>query len=317
MIPGDFTYKRPKNKAEALTLLAEGGVDARPLAGGHSLIPMMKLRMASPSMLVDITALDDLKGIDIGATEIGIGAATTQHALIESHQLAQACPIIRETAMLIADPQIRYCGTLGGNVGNGDPGNDMPGLMQCLDADYVLESADGARRVSSRDFYEGAYITLLNPGEIITKVVIPRPVDGHGYAYEKLKRKVGDYATAAAAVTVETVGGKVRNASVALTNLGDTPLYAEDAVEKLIGTSLHDSDIRAAAEAAQAITNPTPDGRGSAEYRAAMAGVMVGRALRKARDRAGEAAPRPVAQIQESPRKDNDKSGGMFGWLKR
>ena len=317
MIPGDFTYRRPKDKAEALTMLAEGGLDARPLAGGHSLIPMMKLRMASPSMLVDITALDELKGIEIGETEIVIGAATTQHALIESHRLAQVCPIVRETALLIADPQIRYCGTLGGNVGNGDPGNDMPGLMQCLDADYVLESAEGSRRVAAREFYEGAYITLLGPGEIIARVVIPRPVDGHGYAYEKLKRKVGDYATAAAGVIVEMAGGKVRNAAIALTNLGDTPLYAEDAVERLIGTSLQDGAIGAAAEAARAIADPTPDGRGSAEYRAAMAGVMVERALRKARDRAGEAAPRPISPTREGARKDDGKSGGMFGWLKR
>lgn len=300
MIPGQYSYMRPATKSEALKMLAEGGQDARPLAGGHSLIPMMKLRMASPSILVDIAKLSELREIQVSKSEIVIGASTTQHEMIQSNELFEACPIIRETAMLIADPQVRYCGTIGGNVGNGDPGNDMPGLMQCLDATYIVESTSGAREVKARDFYQGAYFTAIEPGEIVTHIKFKRPAKGHGFAYTKLKRKVGDYATAAAAVILEMSKDKVTAASIALTNLADTPLYAEDAVNKIVGTTLEASDIKAAALAAEAITQPTSDGRGSAEYRTKMAGVMVSRALATAKERAGQTS-----------------GGGAFGWLKR
>lgn len=300
MIPGNFEYRKPASKAEALQMLADGGDEARAIAGGHSLIPMMKLRMASPSMLVDIAKVEEFAGIEISKKEIEIGATTTQHDIINNDDLNAACPIIREAALLIADPQVRYCGTIGGNVGNGDPGNDMPGLMQCLDATYTLESARGKREVKARDFYQGAYFTSLESGEIITKVTLKRPPEGHGYAYTKLKRKVGDYATAAAGVILEMTGGKVKGASIALTNVADTPLFAADAVEKIIDTDLSEQDIDAAVAAAEAITSPVSDGRGSAEYRTKMAGVMVRRALVLAKERAGEV-----------------KSGGLFGWLKR
>lgn len=299
MIPGQFSYLNPASKSEALKMLADGGLDARPLAGGHSLIPMMKLRMAQPSQLIDIAKLDELRRIEISRSEVTIGASVTQHEMIESVELHEACPIIRETALLIADPQIRYCGTLGGNIGNGDPGNDMPGLMQCLDATYVVESTTGIRKIKAREFYQSAYFTALEPGEIITHVSFVPAAKEHGYAYTKLKRKVGDYATAAAAVMLEMSKGKVTGASIALTNLSDTPLYAAAAVEAIISTGLEASDIKSAADAAMAITNPVADGRGSAAYKTAMAGVMVTNALEKAKDRAGDV-----------------KSGGVFGWLK-
>ncbi|WP_321397012.1 xanthine dehydrogenase family protein subunit M [Emcibacter sp.] len=299
MIPGSFEYLCPTSKGDALKMLAEGGENTRALAGGHSLIPMMKLRMASPEKLVDLGKIDELRGIRVEKKHIIIGAMTTQHEMINDETLHSACPIIREAALLIADPQVRYCGTLGGNIGNGDPGNDMPGLMQCLDATYVLESVDGSREVAARDFYQGAYFTALNTGEIVTQVKIPRPAENHGFAYTKLKRKVGDYATAAAAVILEMSKGKVKAASIALTNVADTPLYAEDAVNLIVGTTLEDGDIDKAVSAAEAITSPVSDGRGTAEYRTKMAGVMVRRALELARNRAGES-----------------KSGGVMGWLK-
>ena len=298
MIPGEFEYKRPGSKREALAMLAESGGAARPLSGGHSLIPMMKLRMATPEVLVDIRSLSELHGVEIGG-EIRIGAAVTQHDLIASDALVDACPIVRETALQIADPQVRYCGTIGGNVGNGDPGNDMPALMQCLDADYVAESVDGTREIKARDFYQGAYFTALEPNEIITQIKFRRPAKGHGYSYQKLKRKIGDYATAAAAVILEVSDGKIKRASIALTNVADTPLYAEKAVEIVTGTDLAPDVIDAAVAAAEAITAPASDGRGTAEYRTKMAGVMVRRALETAMSRA-----------------DNEK-GGLLGWLKR
>src|SRR5271165_5950669 len=145
MIPASFDYHRPQSRAQALELLGRSGGDGRVLAGGHSLIPMMKLRMATPGQLIDISNLAELKVISVSGASIEIGAATTQHALIASRDLAATCPLIHDVALLIADPQVRYCGTLGGNVGNGDPGNDMPAVMQCLNATYVAESTRGVR----------------------------------------------------------------------------------------------------------------------------------------------------------------------------
>lgn len=286
MIPGEFTYHRPSSVAEAVAILASHGDEARPLSGGHSLIPMMKLRMAAPEHLVDLGGIADLKGISESGGTITIGAMTTQHELIESDLLSASLPIIRETSLLIADPQIRYLGTLGGNVANGDPGNDMPALMQCLNAAYVLTGPDGAREVAARNFYEAAYFTALAPDEILTAVKIPVPPAGHGYAYEKLKRKVGDYATAAAAVVLTLSGGSVATCSVALTNVADTPLFAEEAGAILTGSTLDADTVKRAVAAAEAITDPASDGRGPAEYRTKMAGIMLERALARAADRA-------------------------------
>ncbi|MBN9672608.1 FAD binding domain-containing protein [Roseibium aggregatum] len=286
MIPGEFTYHRPASVAEAVAILASHGDEARPLSGGHSLIPMMKLRMAAPEHLVDLGGIADLKGIDEDGGTITIRAMTTQHELIASDLLAGKLPIIRETSLLIADPQIRYVGTLGGNVANGDPGNDMPALMQCLNATYVLTGPDGERDVAARDFYEAAYFTALAPEEILTAVKIPVPPAGHGFAYEKLKRKVGDYATAAAAVVLTKSGGTVATCSIALTNVADTPLFAADASDIVAGSTLDDDTIKLAVAAAEAITEPASDGRGPAEYRTKMAGIMVRRALARASERA-------------------------------
>ncbi|MGB0694449.1 MAG: FAD binding domain-containing protein [Rhodospirillaceae bacterium] len=282
MIPGAFTYHRPGSVAEAVALLATHGDEARPISGGHSLIPMMKLRMAGPEHLVDLAGIAELKGICEQDGTIIIGAMTTQHDLIHSDLLAQKLPIIAETSTVIADPQIRYLGTIGGNVANGDPGNDMPALMQCLNASYVLSGPEGDREVAARDFYEGAFFTALAEDELLTAIKIPAPPAGHGYAYEKLKRKVGDYATAAAAVILVMEGGRATHCSVALTNVGDTPLYAAEASDILTGSSLDAETIKRAIAAAEAITDPAEDGRGPAEYRTKMAGVMVERALARA-----------------------------------
>src|SRR5262245_24437372 len=194
MIPGPFSYHRPATVADAVKLLADLGDDARPLAGGHSLVPMMKLRLANPAHLIDLHGIAGLKGIRRDGNNLVIGAMTTQHDLLASQEVAGSVPIVQEAALLIADPQVRYRGTIGGNVANGDPGNDMPALMMALGATYRLEGPMGAREVAAADFYQGAYFTVLEPGEILTSVLVPVPAAGHGYAYEKLKRKVGDYA---------------------------------------------------------------------------------------------------------------------------
>ncbi len=286
MIPGPFIYHRPASLAEALTVLSTHGDEARPLAGGHSLIPMMKLRMASPEHLIDLGGIKDLRGISEAGGDIVIGATTTQAELIKSDLLAAKLPIIRETAQQIADPQIRAKGTLGGNVANGDPGNDMPAVMQALNAQYVLQGSGGKRSVPARDFYQGSYFTALQQDEILVAVQIPVPPAGHGYAYEKLKRKIGDYATAATAVILTVSGGKVAAASIALTNVAPTPLFAAEAAKLIIGTACDAATVKRAAEAAKAIADPATDGRGTAEYRREMAGVMTARALAKAFARA-------------------------------
>jgi carbon-monoxide dehydrogenase medium subunit len=286
VIPGSFDYHRPISIGDAIALLVKLGEDARPLAGGHSLIPMMKTRLATPEHLVDLRDIADLKGIREEGGEIVIGAMTTQHALIASDLLTAKLPIIRETSLLIADPQIRYMGTIGGNAANGDPGNDMPALMQCLGASYELTGPDGVRKVAAREFYQAAYFTALETGEILTAIRIPVPPAGHGYAYEKLKRKIGDYATAAAAVVLTMSGGKCASASIGLTNVADTPLWAEEAAKALIGTTLDRASLDKAVGLAEAITNPASDGRGPAEYRTKMAGVMMRRAVERAKARA-------------------------------
>jgi len=282
MIPGTFDYHRPSSVADAVRLLAELGDEARPLAGGHSLIPMMKLRMATPEHLVDLHAIASLKGIRREGGTIVIGAMTTQHELLQSSDISSSLPILIETALLIADPQVRYRGTIGGNVANGDPGNDMPALMMALGATYHLEGASGGREVAARDFYQGAYFTALEAGEIVTSVSVPVPPSGHGYAYEKLKRKVGDYATAAAAVVLTMAGGKVASCSISLTNLSDTPLLAEEAAASLVGGNLDAASIARAADLARSVMAPAADGRGPVEYKIHVGGIMVARAIQRA-----------------------------------
>jgi carbon-monoxide dehydrogenase medium subunit len=287
VIPGSFAYHRPSSVQEAIGLLADLGEDARPLAGGHSLIPMMKLRLATPAHLVDLAGVKELKGIRQDGGDIVVGAMTTQHDLINSELLTAKLPLLRETSLVIADPQVRYLGTLGGNVANGDPGNDMPAVMMCLGATYQVTGRTGERRIAAREFYQGAYFTALESAEILTSVRIPVPAAGHGSAYEKLKRKVGDYATAAAAVILTISNGKVATCSIGLTNVAETPLWAEEASRILIGSALDPATVKKAVAAAEAITSPASDNRGPANYRTKMAGIMVARALARAKERAG------------------------------
>jgi aerobic carbon-monoxide dehydrogenase medium subunit len=286
LIPAAFAYHRPKTVSEAVSLLTDLGEDARPIAGGHSLVPMMKLRLAAPSDLVDLGAIPELKGVSEDAGGILIGATTRQHELLASTLIAERVPILVETAKSIADPQVRYVGTIGGNVANGDPGNDMPAVMMCLGATYQASSKTGERRIAAREFYQGAYFTALEPGELVTAIRIPVPPAGHGHAYEKLKRKIGDYATAAAAVILSMSGGKVSGCSIGLTNVAETPLWAEEASKILTGSALDAATIKKAVAAAEVITSPADDMRGPPHYRTKMAGVMLTRALARAKERA-------------------------------
>ena len=283
MIPAAFDYHRPKDMAGVLSLLSEHGDDARVMAGGHSLIPMMKLRMADVPHLIDLQDVDGLSGIEIGDT-IRIGAMVTQAEIIDHAGLTAAAPILREAALQIADPQVRYMGTVGGNVANGDPGNDMPGLMQCLDAQFKLVGPDGERSVAARDFYEAAYMTERADEEVLTAVSFAAP--SGGYAYEKQKRKIGDYATAASAVQIAKDGETCVSASIAMTNLSDTPIFSSAAGAALTGTNVDDDAIKAAVASALNDIDPTEDNRGPVAFKMHVAGVILTRAITRAWSRA-------------------------------
>ncbi|MBF9021241.1 xanthine dehydrogenase family protein subunit M [Rhodobacterales bacterium HKCCA1288] len=284
MIPAAFEYYRPKDMAGVLSILEEHGDDARVMAGGHSLIPMMKLRMAEVPHLIDLQDVGGMSDIEVGVDTIRIGAMVTQHDIIDSDAIAQVAPILREAALQIADPQVRYMGTVGGNVANGDPGNDMPGLMQCLGATFTVVGTDGERDIPAREFYEAAYMTAREDAEVLTAVTIPVPKGG--YAYEKQKRKIGDYATAAAAVQIVKEAGSCVSASIAMTNLSDTPIFSEAAGAALAGTSVDDVAIKAAIAAMLGDIDPTEDNRGPVAFKKHVAGVILRRAIERAWSRA-------------------------------
>jgi aerobic carbon-monoxide dehydrogenase medium subunit len=284
MIPAAFDYYRPKTMTEVIAILQEHGDDARVMAGGHSLIPMMKLRMAEVPHLIDLQDIADLADIAIEGQQITLGAMVTQHALINHTDLSSAAPILREASLQIADPQVRYMGTIGGNVANGDPGNDMPGVMQCLDAQINLVGPDGSRSVAARDYYEAAYMTDREDDEVLVSISFQAPVGG--YAYEKQKRKIGDYATAAAAVLISKSDGKVASASIAMTNLSDVPVWSEEAGAALVGTACDAAALEAAVAAMLGDIDPAEDNRGPVAFKRHVAGVILKRAISRAWDRA-------------------------------
>lgn len=281
MITGKFEYHAPETLPAAVGLLSDLGDDARVIAGGHSLIPMMKLRLAMPEHLIDLRKISDLAFIRVDEDTVRIGAMTTQYTLISDEALRTAAPIIAETSLQVADPQIRYKGTIGGNVANGDPGNDYPALMQCLDATFTLVGPDGERTVAAREFYEAAYFTARDDLEILTEVSFP--VWHGGYAYEKQKRKIGDYATAAAAVLLsKAADGSCSNASIAMTNLADTPIYCEAASAVLTGSAMDADTIKAAVSESIAVIEPVDDNRGPVEFKKHAASTILKRAIDRA-----------------------------------
>ncbi|HQT43971.1 MAG TPA: xanthine dehydrogenase family protein subunit M [Halothiobacillus sp.] len=282
MIPRPFEYHAPTALPEVIALLGQYGDEAKLLAGGHSLLPMMKLRFAEPGHLIDLAKVAELKGISVVGSAVHIGAMTTENELIFSKLLAEKLPLLAEVARQIADPQVRYKGTIGGDISHGDPGNDHPAVMMAMDATFVLVGAKGERLVKATEFFHGMYDTALTPGEVMTQIRIPVPPAGTGASYAKLKRKTGDYATAAAAVVVQVQNGVCTQARIALTNVGPTALFATDAAASLVGKAIDDAAITRAAKMAMAICEPVADLRGDETYKTAMAGQMVERALRSA-----------------------------------
>ena len=286
MIPRQFEYHAPQSVPEAIALLQKYGDTAKLLAGGHSLLPMMKIRFAEPEHLVDLGKVPDLRGIREKGKELRIGAMTTENDLIWSTVVQKKCPLLVEAARLIGDPQVRYKGTLGGDISHGDPGNDHPAIMLALGASFMLAGSNGERVVAADDFFLGLYSTALEPDEVLTEIRIPVPDKGTGWCYAKLKRKTGDFATAAAAVLLKMKGDTVKEVSIALTNAGATALKAREAEESLRGKKFDDAAIAEAARLAMSICDPAEDQRGDVEYKTAMTGEMTQRALRTARERA-------------------------------
>ncbi len=286
MIPRQFEYHAPQSVTEAIALLQKYGDTAKLLAGGHSLIPMMKIRFAEPEHLVDLGKVADLRGIREEGKELRIGAMTTENDLIWSTLVQEKCPLLIEGARLIGDPQVRYKGTIGGDISHGDPGNDHPAIMLALGAAFVLQGSDGERVVNADDFFLDLYSTELKPDEVLTEIRIPVAAAGTGWCYAKLKRKTGDFATAAAAVTLRMKGETVEEVSIALTNAGATALKAREAEDFLRGKKFDDAAIAEAARLAMSICDPAADLRGDIEYKTAMTGEMTQRALRTAHSRA-------------------------------
>ncbi|HET7763479.1 MAG TPA: xanthine dehydrogenase family protein subunit M [Burkholderiales bacterium] len=287
MIPAAFDYHRPATLDEALKLLKKHGDEAKVLSGGMSLLPMLKLRLASFGHLVDINRVPGLDYIKEEKGTLKIGAMTRQAALERSEVIKSKYPILADATPLIADPLVRNRGTVGGNVANGDPGNDQPAIMIALGATYVLQGGK-ERTVAADQFYKGLYDTALARSEILTEIRIPAPPPKSGGAYVKLKRKTGDFAVAAAAVQL-TLGknGAVESCRIALTNAGLTPVEAADAAKYLVGKTPDDKTIAEAARMAAVKSQPSADRRGSVEYKKEMARVLTARALKKAAQRAG------------------------------
>ena len=287
MIPPEFDYHAPASIDEALELLGSLD-DPKVLSGGQSLLPMLKLRLASPANIIDIGRIPGLDGISEEAGVLRIGALVTEADLERAPEVAARYLILLDTARVIADPLVRNRATVCGNIAHGDPANDQPATMLALGAEVVATGPEGERTIAIDDFFHGFFMTALSPGEILTELRIPVPPPRSGGAYVKLERKVGDYAVAGAAVQLALADdGTVAGARIGLTNLGIAPIRASRAEEALTGRVPDAGAIADAAAAASGAADPIADRRGSVEYKKNMARVLTGRAIGQALERAG------------------------------
>ncbi len=283
MIPASFDYFAPATLDEAFALLEKHGDEAKILAGGHSLIPMMKLRFAQPETLIDINNIPGLSYIKEEDGHLKIGAMTRESDLEHSDVIANKYPIFTDASKLIADPQVRNMGTIGGNLAHGDAANDHPAVMFALRASVVISGSGGSRTVPIDEFFYGFYTTAIQETEILTEITIPTPTGKTGNAYHKLERKVGDYATAGVAIQLSVDDdGVCTYAGIGLTNVNPTPMRAARSEEALLGSKLTESDIKAAAKFASEDCNPSADLRGDVDYKRAMVEVITRRMINKA-----------------------------------
>jgi carbon-monoxide dehydrogenase medium subunit len=287
MIPGPFEYHAPTTLAEAISLLERHADDAKLLSGGQSLIPMLKLRLATPGHLVDLNRVPGLALLAEDDSGLRIGALTREADLEQARPVAARYPILLDTASVIADPLVRNLATVCGNLAHGDPANDHPATMLALDAEVVAVGPRGIRRLPVSAFFTGPYTTRLLPDEILIEIFVPKPPARSGGAYVKLERKVGDYATVAVAVQLSLdASGRCVRAGIGLTNVGPTPIKATRAEEGLAGRRPDADAIAEAARLAAEAARPKTDARGSAEYKRDLVRVLAGRAIARALARA-------------------------------
>jgi carbon-monoxide dehydrogenase medium subunit len=275
MIPAPFEYEVATSAEHAVSLLAQHGDEAKLLAGGHSLLPLMRLRLAYPSVLIDIGRIPELAYVTDKGDHIAIGALTRHEGVHINETIRSQCPIVSYTAGLIGDPQVRNCGTMGGTVCHGDPAGDMPSVLLALDATFALQGPNGSRTVAASEFFKGLFEVDLSPQEMLTEVRVPKTGDA-GWAYIKFSHRAQDWATVGVAAVARDGG-----AAVGLTSMGETPLRARATEEALASGA----DPAAAAERSTEGTNPVSDPMGSAEYRSAMCKVLTRRALEQALSR--------------------------------
>jgi carbon-monoxide dehydrogenase medium subunit len=288
MIPAGFDYHVPTTIGEATALLSRLGDDAKVLSGGQSLIPLLKLRLASPRHLVDINRIPGLSYVKEADGALRIGALTREADLEESEAVRTRYPLLADAARTIADPLVRNLATVAGNLAHGDPANDHPAVMLALGAEIVATGPSGERRIPVGSFFKGPFETALKGDELLTEIRVPAPAPRSGGAYMKLERKVGDFATAAVAVQLTLAAdGTCSTVGIGLTNVGLTPIKAEKAEAALRGKRLDEATIREAGQLAADAARPDADLRGSVEYKKDVVRVLTMRALRKALERAG------------------------------
>jgi aerobic carbon-monoxide dehydrogenase medium subunit len=289
MIPPAFEYLRPKTLPEAVAMLQQHGDDAKILSGGQSLIPMMKLRLARPSHLIDINRVTGLSYVKEEGGFLKIGGLTREAELETSDVVRKKYPLLLDTAKVIADPQVRNMATVGGNLAHGDPANDHPATMMALGVQVVATGAKGERVIAIDDFFVSLFTTALQHDEILTEIRVPVPPPKSGGAYFKLERKVGDFATAAVAVQLTLDGaGAVQKIGIGLTNAGATPIRAKSAEDLLRGKKPDAALIAQAAQLAMDASQPSADLRGPVEYKKGLIKELTKRALNRAIERAGK-----------------------------
>ena len=286
MFPSPFDYVVASSVEEAVSLLQERGEEAKLLAGGHSLLPMMKLRLAAPSVLIDIGRIPGLAGVQTNGT-ISLGPTTTYTTVMDSEELARLCPLLAETAAQVGDMQVRNRGTVGGSVAHADPASDMPAAMLALDATFTARGSGGERSIAASDFFQGLFMTALQPAEVLTRISIARPPQGAGMAYEKFRNPASGYAIVGVAAVAALAGdGTVSDVRVAITGAGAQPVRATAAEEALRGKAPDDAALAAAAEHATEGLQLMSDIHASEAYRAHLTRVFTRRALKRALERA-------------------------------
>ena len=287
MIPGQFDYVRPGNLDETLQILKDREGEAKLLSGGYSLIPLIKLRLAQPALLVDLRDVSGLDGIRETDDFLVIGARATHRQIHEARVVRETYFLFGDVTANIGDPQVRNWGTIGGSVAHADPASDWPAVLIAARATIVCRGQGGERTIAARDFFIDTFQTAIEPTEVLTEIRIPRRTRGTGGAYEKLERKVGDFATVGVAAVVKLdASGAIERAGIGLTGVAEAPFAATDAEAVLAGAKPSDEVFRKAGAAAAAQSRPAGDVRGPVEYKRAMAAELTLRALRRATERA-------------------------------